>query len=94
MTTTKHKPINANTLKKEVQTFKAHKKEFLSKSKGKYVLIKNSEIIGFFDNAENAYREGLKKFGNVPFLIRQIAEKEPVVYIPALTLGILHAHPQ
>ncbi len=48
-------------------------------------------MIGTFDTAENAYVAGVERFGNVPFLIKQIVEKEPVGHIPALTLGLVRA---
>ena len=32
-------------------------------------------------------------FGNNPFLIKQVLETEPSVRFPALSLGLLRAHP-
>jgi hypothetical protein len=33
----------------------------------------------------------LRRFGNSPFLIKQVVREEKVHQIPALSLGILHA---
>ena len=80
-------------LKAERDFFEAHRAELLKEHKGKFVLIKDSQLVDTFDTAENAYVAGVQKFGNVPFLIKQVLEKDPVAHIPVLTLGLLGAHP-
>jgi len=46
-------------------------------------LIKGAEILGTFPDRSSALREGYSRFGVVaPFLVRQIADPEPVVYLP------------
>lgn len=79
-------------LKEEQAFFNANRAKWLAEHKGKFALIKGSTLIGTFDTPENAYVAGVQKFGNVPFLIKQILEEEPVVHLPALTLGLLRAH--
>jgi hypothetical protein len=69
---------------KELAVFEKHKKEFLEKFPGLFVLIKNNEIIGPLPSAEAAYAEGLQKFGLSPFLVKQVLEDEPVGFAPAL----------
>jgi hypothetical protein len=76
---------------KELAYYKEHRAEFLAKYEWKHVLIKGSELIGVFDSAEAAYAEGLHRFGNNPFLIKQVLREERIEQIPALSLGILHA---
>lgn len=80
-------------LREELAFFEANRASWLAEHKGKFALIKGSTLVGVFDTAENAYVEGVQRFGNVPFLIKQILEEEPVVHLPALTLGLLRAHP-
>lgn len=79
-------------LKEEQAFFEANKAHWLAEHKGKFALIKGSTLVGAFDTQENAYVAGVQKFGNVPFLIKQILEEEPVTHLPALTLGLLRAH--
>lgn len=50
-------------------------------------------LLGTFDTAEAAYVEGVHRFGNTPFLIKEILPEEPVAHLPALSLGLLRAHP-
>jgi len=77
----------------ELAYYNEHRAEFLSKYEWKHLLIKGQELIGVFDDAEAAYVEGLRRFGNNPFLIKQVLREEPVQQIPALSLGILLASP-
>ena len=78
-------------LEEEIAYYTRHREDLLSKYEWKFVLIKGSELIGNFDNADTAYQEGLRRFGNSPFLIKQVVREEKVHQIPALSLGILHA---
>lgn len=64
-------------LEKELKFYENNKKKLLKQFENKFVLIKNSELAGIFDNAENAYDEGLKKFGNSPMFIKKVTTDEP-----------------
>lgn len=79
-------------LQQELDFFNVHRERWLQDHKGKFALIKGTELIGTFDTAENAYVAGVERFGNVPFLIKQVLERELEGHIPALTLGLLRAH--
>ena len=61
-------------LEPELQTFESHRREFLGKARGKFVLIKGADIIGIFDTEHDAIRQGYQRFGNVPFLVKEIVE--------------------
>lgn len=78
-------------LDEEVRTFKAHKAELLAQHRGEVVLVKGASVIGSFPDEESAYEEGLKRFGNVPFLIQPIIEEDLIDAMPAVTTGLLHA---
>lgn len=78
-------------LTKELAYFKLNKEEWLKIYKEKYVLIKEEELIGAYDNIEDAYRAAVEKFGNTPVLIKQVVAEEKIEEIPALTLGIIRA---
>ena len=79
-------------LEKEREYFKKQRDEWLSRHAGKFVLIKGEELIGVFDTQQEALTEGARRFGTASFLVRQVEESEQLVYIPALTLGILRAN--
>lgn len=59
-------------LEKEVETFKAKKKELLARAEGRFVLIKGDEVIGFFESQGDALQEGYKQFGREPFLVKEV----------------------
>ena len=63
-------------LLRESDFFERNKGRFIKDHKGKFVLIKKDSTIGFFSTEEEAYKEGLNKFGNKPFFIKQIEDKD------------------
>lgn len=79
------------TLGNELAFYKKNKQEYLQKYANKHVLIKGEELIGIFDTGEMAYKAGVDKFGNEPFLIKQVLEQEPTLTISSLYVGISHA---
>jgi len=78
-------------LKEELEFFESMKTEWVESYRDKFVLIKGRDLIGVFDTFGDAYRVGVGKFGNNPFLIKRVSEEEQVEKFPALTLGIIHA---
>jgi len=79
-------------LEKELKYFQDHLDEWLKTKEGMFVLIKDEEVVGFFARIEDALSESANLWGQESFLVKKIEKKtaEPI-YIPALTLGILHA---
>lgn len=80
-------------LEREQAYFEENRAKLLAEHMGKFALIKESEFVGTYDTEEAAYVEGLQRFGNSPFLVKQILPDDPVVHLPALSLGLLRAHP-
>lgn len=80
-------------LEKELAYFAQHKDKLLQQYKGKFVLIKDKTLVGVYDTDAEAYRVGVEKFGNQPFLVKQVLDdKEEQVFSPALTLGLIHVN--
>lgn len=75
-------------LSKELETYEANKNELIGKSKGKYVLIKDDQVIDVFDTKSDAIRQGYERFGNVPFFVKQIIEIETPQNFTSNLLGI------
>lgn len=65
-------------LEQEYKFYLDHLKKFISKHLNQFVLIKENEVVGFFESYEDALRAGLKNFGNVPFFIKEVKKKEEV----------------
>jgi hypothetical protein len=63
----------------EIATYRNQLPQLLREQAGRFVLIKGADILGTFPDRSAALREGYRRLGIVPFLVRQIADPEPVV---------------
>jgi hypothetical protein len=82
-----------SVLDTELNFFDENKAEWVKVYPGKFVLIKGRELIGNFDTAEAAIREGARLYGSTSFLVKQLSQTEENVFIPSLSLGLLYATP-
>jgi Family of unknown function (DUF5678) len=79
-------------LEKERAFLDSHRDELLKEYGGKFLVIKNEEVVGAFDTIEQALENATSHgLGNV--LIRRPSEAQINFSVPALTLGIIHANP-
>jgi hypothetical protein len=78
-------------LDQELETFARMKDDLVASHKGKFALIHGDSFLGSFDNAENAYKDGLARFGREPFLVKLIGEQEETYRNFALSSGLMHA---
>ena len=79
-------------LETERKYFSEHLDELNSRYLGKFVLIKDSNLVGTFNTIEEALAEGARRYALEPFLVRQVTVvQEKEINIPALTLGLLRA---
>ena len=72
-------------LAEEVETFEAHLQEWLDRE-GQWVLIKGSQVIGFYQRDEDALKAGYERFGPGPFLVKQILRYEPIYQVGNIDL--------
>jgi hypothetical protein len=63
-------------LANELHTFAAHKLELLAHAEGKFALVHDDEVVGVYDTENDAIAEGYRRFGNVPFLVKQVVQVE------------------
>jgi len=75
-------------LEQELLTYQAHKSELLAKARGKFVLIKDDQIIGTFDTKREAIRHGYERMGVVPMLVKEIREVETPLFFTSRLLGV------
>ncbi len=66
----------AEVLDAELEAYAAHRDELLGSHVGKFVLLKDEDVIGVFDTKPDAIRAGYERFGNVPFLVKQVIQVE------------------
>lgn len=66
-------------LEKEYKVYEENRQKFIGQGHtGKFVVIKEDEILDIFLTYEDALRQGIKKYGNVSFLIKKISSFEEV----------------
>jgi len=80
-------------LQKEYAYYLKIKPDLLKQYAGKFALIKDESFVGPFDTDGDAYKLGLEKFGNKPFLIVRIQETDEKSWTPILQLGLINANP-
>jgi len=75
-------------LEAELDTFQRNRERLLAMGEGKYVLIHGGEIVGVYESKMDAISQGYQKFGNIPFLVKQILKVEmPQNFVSSL-LGV------
>lgn len=77
----------------ERKFFDSHREDLIKTYPGRFVVIKEEQLLGAFDTIQDALGAGAREFGIVPFLVRRTDETPSEISIPALTLGILRADP-
>jgi hypothetical protein len=78
-------------LEKELAQFAKIKPDLLKNHEGKFALIHGEDFLGAYDSAENAYTEGVRRFGRSSFLVKKISEHDEVYRNQALSLGLMNA---
>ena len=68
----------AEPLERERHVYESHIEEWRRAHLGKFVLIKDDEVLGFFDSLEGAFNEGTARFRLDPFFVKQIMPGETV----------------
>jgi hypothetical protein len=79
-------------LEEELGYFEKNLSAWLERHTGRVALVKGRELVGFFDDEEQAIAEGARRFGLQSFLVRRVERVPEAVCIPALTLGILRGN--
>lgn len=72
----------------EAETYEHHRDELLGAAEGKFVLIFRDQVAGVFDSERDAIRQGYERFGNVPFLVKQIVRVETPENFVSNLLGV------
>ena len=71
-----------NRLSVELGYYAAHKAEWLRTHCGKYVVVQETKLLGFFSSWEQAFRSGVEAFGvRRDFLVKQVLAQEPVYFV-------------
>ena len=65
---------------KELEIFKKLKSELIQQNpSGGFVVIKDDEVLGVWQSRLDALKAGIEKYGDVPFLVRNINDNDIIV---------------
>lgn len=74
-------------LEQEIRTFERERARLEREHAGKFALVKGDGVVATFDTFANAATEGLRLFGDEPFMIREVGAPAP-----RLSVGTLYGH--
>ena len=73
-----------SALDREIETFNRMKADLEQHHMGKFVVIRDADLIDAFDTFDAAAGEAVRRFGRGPYLIRQVGALPPA--LPASVL--------
>ena len=65
-----------------------HREQLLATAEGKFVLIRGHEVSGVYNSTMDAITAGYQRFGNVPFLVKQVVLVETPLSFVSPLLGV------
>jgi hypothetical protein len=69
-------------LSAELEFYESHKSEWLKSNRDQFVVVKNEDLLGFFEDFHSAYCAGVEKFGiDTDFLVKRVVPQEPVFVV-------------
>ena len=70
-------------LSRELEVYQAHRDQWVRSNAGKFVAIRDSEILdGFFSSYSEALKAAVNRFGvHRSFLVKQISSADPVYFV-------------
>jgi hypothetical protein len=69
---------------REQKEYERQKQSLLARAQGQYVVVHDDTLIGPYSSYGAAYNEGVKVFGSVPMLIKQVLPEDPVSFAPTV----------
>ena len=76
---------NDSRARYQVRTYADHREELLRTAEGKFVLIHGQDVADVYAEKMDAIADGYRRFGNVPFLVKEIvAVEQPETFASSL----------
>ena len=66
---------NRDIMEKHIDAYMNHLDEMLKHHEGKFTIFAGEEPLGCWDTELRALKEGIKKYGSVPMLVREISRE-------------------
>ncbi len=76
-----------SSLDTQLSTFARRQPELLQAGhRGKWVLIYGGSVAGVYESRHQGLRRGYQRFGNVPFLVREVREASTPVAVRSVSV--------
>jgi hypothetical protein len=76
------------TLQTELDAFERLRLNLFDRAPREYALIKGRDLVDTFIGETEAIREGYRRFGNEPFLVKHIVEADVPMNFTSFNLGM------
>jgi len=76
------------TLQTELDQFERLRLSLLDRASGRFALVKGRNLVDTFGSEAEAIREGYRRFGNEPFLVKHIVEADVPLNFTSFNLGM------
>jgi hypothetical protein len=75
-------------LQTELDFFERRRLDLLREAPGRYVLVKEAQLLGVYDSELEALRSGFKRLGRQAFLVKQIVQADVPITFSTFNLGV------
>ena len=82
---------NPAKLEQNIEAYEAMRETLEEQHLRKFVVFHNAEFIGSFDSFHNAAREAVRRFGQGPYLIRQVGAPRRIAMPASVSFRPTHA---
>jgi hypothetical protein len=69
---------------KETEVYNRQKEALVQRALGQFVVVHGDTLIGPYASYNDAFNEGVRNFGSVPMLIKQILPDDPISFAPTV----------
>jgi hypothetical protein len=76
----------ATSLAREQALYEANQQHWILDHAGKHVLIRDTDVVGFFDSRDEALTAGYSRLCVCPLFVKQVGSSEAVHHIPNILL--------
>ena len=66
---------NRDVMEKYIDSYMSHLEKMLKHHEGKFTIFAGDEPLGFWDTETRALQKGIKKYGSVPMLLREVSRE-------------------
>ncbi len=70
----------------EIAVFGRNLQDWLKEHAGQWVVIRGGQVVDFYSSAREGYLDAMDRFGESPFLLREVTEKRRVISVPMVQI--------